>query len=68
MFLCASYSSSHLDISRTLAGSQASQNDRESFVLLKLLNAISVAPNILVKCSALRASGSEPTGRDVGIE
>ena len=29
----------------SVAGSQASQNDRESIVLLKLLNTISVAPS-----------------------
>ena len=51
MFLPASFSSSHSNISRDihdaleLAGSQASQNDRESVVLLKLLNTISVAPS-----------------------
>ena len=47
MFLRASFSSSHSDISldtnRCVAGSQASQNDRESVMLLKLLNTISVA-------------------------
>ena len=51
MFVRASFSSSHSDISldtnrsRFVAGSQASQNDRESAMLLKLLNTISVAPS-----------------------
>ena len=44
MFLRASFSPSHFDISRhNTEGASASQNDRESVVLLKLLNAISVA-------------------------
>ena len=51
MFLRASFSSSHFDISRDtmtcegVVGSQASQNDQEGIVLLKLLNTISVAPS-----------------------
>ena len=48
MFARASFSLSHFDISRDTIHtrtSQASQNDRESVVLLKLLNTISVVPS-----------------------